>query len=269
MLKLGCWQEFISVRNGSASGRPEWPIPPLELRRIVGPTDPAEFDNPDGGPVFRDIDAPIPLERLYSSVFDFGCGCGRQARQLLQMQQPPSEYVGVDISQGLIRWCKKNLSHPDFRFHHHNVYDSVYAPRNSRARTRPLPFPRNHFTIINAHSVFTHLLIDQAEFYLKELCSLLADDGVISTTWFFFNRTMIPVLAEHQHCLFLNEVHPTQAVYYDWGWLQNLCGQLGLRIAQVDWPKIKGHQNLVVLTKNPSLGLPADRFTPDTNVLGF
>ena len=55
------------------------PMPPLEMRELVGPTDEAAFDNPDG----RLLYAFLPVE-AYESVFDFGCGCGRVARQLVQ-----------------------------------------------------------------------------------------------------------------------------------------------------------------------------------------
>jgi hypothetical protein len=29
------------------------PMPPLELRRLVGPTDPEDFDNPRGEPIYE------------------------------------------------------------------------------------------------------------------------------------------------------------------------------------------------------------------------
>lgn len=268
MVNFAQWRRYIPLR--SAPPRPsEWPLPPEHFRRLVGLADPAYFNNPDGGPAFRDITLPIPQDRLYSRVFDLGCGCGRQARQLVQMRQPPQEYVGVDISKPMIRWCQDNLIHPGFSFHHHDVYDSVYASNNSRHRTRPLPFPRDHFTLLNAHSVFTHLLIDQTRFYLKELRDLATGDGVIRTTWFFFNRDMIPVLNPDQHCMFINDEHPTHAVYYAWSWFQSFTAELGLLVADVQWSPILGHQNTVLLTKDPAIGKPADQFTPSSNVIGY
>lgn len=53
------------------------PIPPFEMRQLVGPTDEAAFENPAGGPILN-----VPRER-FDSVVDFGCGCGRLARQLM------------------------------------------------------------------------------------------------------------------------------------------------------------------------------------------
>ena len=60
------------------------PLPPLELRRMVGPVEPKYFDNPTGQPIIENI----PIDK-YESVLDFGCGCGRIARQLLQQKIRP------------------------------------------------------------------------------------------------------------------------------------------------------------------------------------
>ena len=68
------------------------PIPPLELRELVGPTDPALFDNPDGNLV-----VPGLAPEAFSSVLDFGCGCGRLARQLIQQHPQPEIYLGIDL----------------------------------------------------------------------------------------------------------------------------------------------------------------------------
>ena len=73
-----------SFREGGIPGSSPIPLPPLELRRLVGPTDPADFDNATGRPIYADFDVPL---QAYDTVFDFGCGCGRLARQLL-MQSP-------------------------------------------------------------------------------------------------------------------------------------------------------------------------------------
>ena len=57
------------------------PIPPLEMRALVGQTEPSGFDNPAGAPIFDFVDPSV-----FRSVFDFGCGCGRLARQLIQQK---------------------------------------------------------------------------------------------------------------------------------------------------------------------------------------
>lgn len=55
------------------------PYPPLRLRKSVGPTEEKYYENPSGCLVFE---RNIPAEN-YRTIFDFGCGCGRVARQLI------------------------------------------------------------------------------------------------------------------------------------------------------------------------------------------
>jgi SAM-dependent methyltransferase len=77
------------------------PLPPMELRAWVGPTDEARYDNPGGALVY----AHIPIDN-YRSVLDFGCGCGRVARQLILQYPRPQSYVGLDVHPGAISWSK-------------------------------------------------------------------------------------------------------------------------------------------------------------------
>src|SRR5712664_2038068 len=108
-----------SLKDNSTITAP--PLPPVELRRLVCPVD-SHFDLPDNGAlVFPYLDDP----KLYRAVFDFGCGCGRIARQLMAQEARPKRYVGIDIHRGMIEWCQKNLSptDPAFQFHHHDVWN--------------------------------------------------------------------------------------------------------------------------------------------------
>jgi SAM-dependent methyltransferase len=248
------------------------PLPPLHLRRLVGPVDDASFDNPHGHLVFGDhLPADCNLNTIYQSVFDFGCGCGRHARQFMLQSKPPEYYVGIDISRELIDWCEQHLTphNPNFRFQHHDVYSVNYAPTNSKVRARPIELPDCAFTFINAHSVFTHLFEDQATHYLSELARLAALDGLVRVTFFAMNREWFPPLAEHQHSIFLSETDLTQAVYFDWRWLQQLIAGCGLWVASVGWPK-RGGQFHLFLTKRSDKGTsPFDVWPAPGTVPGF
>jgi len=72
-------------------------IPPMELRQLVGPTEDKDYDNPTGDLVYPQI----PGE-LYETVFDFGCGCGRIARQLMLQRAVPKHYLGIDVNRRMI-----------------------------------------------------------------------------------------------------------------------------------------------------------------------
>src|SRR4051794_40460890 len=104
--RAGRWRLPGLGRDRASGGSlADLPVPPLEMREAVGPTDPAAFDNPTRQPVF-----PGFPDFAYESVFDFGCGCGRLARQMIQQQPRPQRYLGVDLNLPLIEWCQQNLS---------------------------------------------------------------------------------------------------------------------------------------------------------------
>lgn len=223
------------------------PLPPLELRTWVGPTDPADYENPSGTPIYAGFD--IPLE-TYETVFDFGCGCGRVARQLLQQDPKPRRYVGIDVNKGLVEWCQENLSlvDPNFRFFHHDVYSPNYAPGNRLQLALPLPANDGEFTLVIAHSVFTHLTRAQAEYYLSEIRRVLAPRGMVFTSWFFFDRASFPFLPE-VYCLYTSESDFSQAVLFDREWFIATIRNLGLGVRTTRFPWIPGHQWTVSLVK--------------------
>src|SRR4029450_9533168 len=124
-------------------------------------------------PVF---DAVAP--GAYAAVLDFGCGCGRVARQLIQQRPAPGRYLGFDRHAGMVDWCRAHLAPaaPGFEFQHHNVLHPYLNPGGAPGH---LPFPGENeaFTLVVAWSVFTHLLEEDAEFYLREVGRVLSPAG--------------------------------------------------------------------------------------------
>ncbi len=262
--------DFFKAKIKRAGSVP--PIPPVSLRKIVGPTEESFFDNPTGELIWGPLEfTPLKSGEAYESIFDFGCGCGRNARQLMLQSQPPKEYLGIDISKQLIKWAQQNLTtyNENFKFLHHDVYSVTYAPNNSKNRRLPFPAKDTEYSLVNAHSVFTHLYYDQAEFYLKEARRVLRDKGLIRTTWFFFNKKFFPVLAPSQHCLYVNERDPTQAVYYDWEQFLSLIRSLDLAIVSVEWTVVPGFQNIIYLGKLSTFKDISSEVSPPQTIIGF
>jgi SAM-dependent methyltransferase len=218
---------------------------------MVGPTDPEEFDNPRGEPIYERFGL---CHDVYETVFDFGCGCGRLARRLLQQNPRPRRYVGIDVHEGMIEWCKQNLSPIDrnFQFFHHDVYAPSYAPRNRLQLAQPFPVRDGEFSLVIAHSVFTHLLRRQTEYYLREVTRILMPRGMAFTSWFFFDRDSFPFLLEGPFCLFAGETNPTEAVLYDRRWFIATVRHLGLGVRCTTPPGVAGHQWGVFLVRRNS-----------------
>jgi SAM-dependent methyltransferase len=247
------------------------PFPPLPFRQLVSPiVDDSYYDNPTGDYIWGPLQiGPLNLGQAYERILDFGCGCGREARRLMLQREKPASYVGVDINRGMIEWCQKNLRHNGFSFHHHDVWNPNYAPENSKNRYLPITELGTGFTLIEANSVFTHLHDDQTQFYLQEMRSMLAPNGIIRATWFLFNKKGFPVMAENQNTVFVSEVDTTQAVYYDWRYFVTLTRSMGYRIAKIDWAQMLGFHNIICLAHGdlfPDLG---DSVPPGTSVLGY
>lgn len=218
---------------------PVLPIPPLEIRRLVGPTDPAAFDNPDGRLVFPDLSP-----QMYEAVFDFGCGCGRLARQLIQQHPRPFLYVGVDLHPGMIQWCNENLAPhaAHFHFFHHDVQNAVFNPGPDKAKMLPFPVSAGDFSLVVAWSVFTHLTQAQAEHYLREVRRILRPDGLFMSTWFLFDKREFPMLSETDNALYTSDLDPSAAVIFDREWLRRTISAAGLTIISARAPLVRGHQ---------------------------
>jgi SAM-dependent methyltransferase len=244
-------------RLARPSGSP-LPFPPQELRRLVGPLDDRHYDNPSGRPLFPDVPPGA-----YDAVLDFGCGCGRIARQLIQQAEQPSRYLGVDLQREAIAWCNEHLAPraPQFEFRFVDVANRSLNPDASE-RFVPFPAPDGAFSLAIAWSVFTHVLQEEIPLYLAELRRVLRPDGVLRSTWFLFDRATYPMLQDFQHALYVNHHDPTNAVIVDRAWLPVVAREHGLIAANVVLPVVRGYQWIVDLAPvdagRPEVEIPRD-----------
>ncbi len=215
------------------------PFPPLEMLQLVGHTNTHFFDNPSGDFIFENI----PAEN-YEAIFDFGCGCGRIARQLIQQRKRPEQYVGIDIHKGMVDWCQKNLTPraSEFKFLHHDVFNLGLNPGEGKPLTASFPVEAQKFSLVLAWSVFTHLLEPQVDFYLSEVARILRADGVFLSTWFLFDKKYFPMMQEFQNALFINTIDPTNATIFDYTWLRSAAQEKGLKIIHITPPQLRGFQ---------------------------
>jgi len=214
------------------------PLPPREMRMLVGPLEDDAYDNPRGNPVF----AHLPPE-VYESVVDLGCGCGRVARQLIQQRPQPQRYLGLDLHRGMVRWCEQNLapSAPQFRFRHHDVRNVGLNP-DGQALTLPLPVEDDSATLVVGVSVFTHMLPDQTIHYLHEAARVLVPSGLLVATWFLFDKLDFPYMQEFQNALYINLEDPSNAVSFDRTWVRGQARNAGLTIVHAARPAVRGFQ---------------------------
>jgi SAM-dependent methyltransferase len=235
-------------------------MPPLDYRRWVGPVAEAAYDNQDGSLVYPEF----PPER-YASVFDFGCGCGRVARQLILQRPRPKRYVGIDLHHELIAWCQANLqpAAQGFSFHHHDVFDRLQNSDPSKPEVLAFPVEDASVTLFEALSIFTHITQPQIAFYLGEAARVLATDGEMNATFLLFEKDEFAVIAHdaQRNALYIDYDYPSAAVYYDRSWLENTIRQAGLAVRRIaNIPDERGHQFRLILARaaegEPGLALP-------------
>jgi SAM-dependent methyltransferase len=145
-------------------------IPPRRLRVLVGPDPSIERFLEQGRRTTEEIRLTLeslerPLEQ-FSSVLDFGCGCGRQMRWMAELANGRRLH-GTDICADAVRWNQRHL--PFARF-----------TRNGPAP--PLPFDDATFGLVYALSVFTHLSEPAQRAWLAELRRVTLPGGVLLLT---------------------------------------------------------------------------------------
>jgi SAM-dependent methyltransferase len=233
------------------------PLPPLALRQLVGATEESLYDNPEGRPLFG------LAPETYDSVLDFGCGCGRIARQLIQQTPRPRRYLGLDLHRGQVEWCRANLAPhaPGFEFRHQNVFCKGLNPRGTED-VLPFPVPDQSVSLMLAWSVFTHVNEAAAAFYLRETARALRPGGLLFSTWFLFDKADFPMMQTFQNALFINEVDPTNAVIFDKEWLRSTAAAAGLTLERIVAPGIRGYQWQIWMTPRQEGSVDAE-FPPD------
>jgi ubiquinone/menaquinone biosynthesis C-methylase UbiE len=124
-------------------------------------------------------------------VLDIGCGSGRMALALAGYLGSQASYTGLDITEPSVVWCQQHITprFPNFRFLHANLYNKRYNPAgHCLARDYAFPLADRSFDFIFLTSVFTHMLPEDVEAYLREIVRLLRYTGRALFTCFLLNE---------------------------------------------------------------------------------
>lgn len=155
------------ARGGPNRGPDDLPLPPAHLRLLVDGSsgDAARFLDlgTDFAAAIRTAVAEAGGEiESMEAILDFGCGCGRVARNWAGLGAPAIH--GCDYNPDLVGWCADNLPF-------------VEALRNELEP--PTPYEAESFDLVYALSVLTHLTEPLQEAWIAEFRRLLKPGGLL------------------------------------------------------------------------------------------
>jgi SAM-dependent methyltransferase len=202
----------------------------------------------------------------YHAVLDIGSGIGRIAIPLTGYLDQNGRYEGFDVVRRGVEWCQKNISsrHANFQFRYIDLDNDLYKSGGGSARDFTFPYEDNQFDLTVLTSVFTHMLPDEVENYLKEIQRVLKPGGKCFATFFVWNDQA----AQHQnpafafphdkgHYRLMDEQVKSANVAFEEQYLEGIIAQAGLSKQAVhygfwagrDKTACKDFQDIVILRK--------------------
>lgn len=211
-----------------------------------------------------------------SAVLEIGAGLGRIAFPLRYILKDGT-YDGFEIRRDKVEWLQETFSqkYPNFRFTLANIHNTHYNPEGQiRAIDYRFPYPYNAFDTIYAASVFTHLLPDAAENYIREASWVLKPGGRCLFSFFLLDNYRPgeprpqgfadPIFnVDHPFGAYGNEFavsdpdNPEHIAAYSLRLIERFATQAGLELAQAPVPGLWSGsvspwistQDLVILRK--------------------
>jgi ubiquinone/menaquinone biosynthesis C-methylase UbiE len=158
-------------------------------------------------------------------VLDVGCGIGKQAVPLTRYLSTEGSYEGFDIVKEGVHWCQEKITgrFPNFRFKHVDIFNKHYNPEGRALASQwRFPYSDAEFDFVYVISVFTHMLPDAVENYIREIGRVLKPEGMSFMSFFLLNeasvqliargKSTIPLIHEHSGYSVLDPKFPETAI---------------------------------------------------------
>jgi len=205
----------------------------------------------------------------YERVLDVGCGIGRAAVPLTRYLDNRGSYEGFDVLPEWLHWCQKNISrkYPNFHFQLVDVFNHQYNPYGKyKASEFKFPYESGFFDFVFLMSVFTHMLPQDTENYLREISRVLKKGGRCLISFFLLNEESMRLMDagkstfdfkyEFGNYRTVDRDSPELAVCYDEAFVLDLYQKCGLNIKQPvlfgSWcsrSRFYSYQDIIVASK--------------------
>jgi SAM-dependent methyltransferase len=221
-------------------GRQVRRVPPVALMHD-GPQSYREFKQ-NGDEFFRYYVTLCGLQPD-EHILDVGSGIGRKTLPLLGYLSDRGSYDGLELVRSAVEWCaeKYTRQYPNFRFHLIDVHNDLYNPHGKcRAAAYTFPFPDGHFDFVVLNSVFTHMVADEVDHYLREIARVLKSGGRCLVSYFLLNQESLALIEQGRSSIdlrhqigdarALSRQQPEQAIGFQEDYISGLYAHLGLEI---------------------------------------
>lgn len=179
-------------------------------------------------------------------VLDIGSGIGRIAIPLTEYLNQEGAYEGFDVVELGVSWCREQISSrfPHFQFQYIPLANDLYREEGSDAAHFRFPYPDAHFDFAVANSVFTHMLPEEVENYLREIYRTLKPGGKCYATFFLLNEASKRLMEaqpdfqfryDHGHYRLFDEKVKAANVAYEETWLRERAQAAQLSILQTGY----------------------------------
>lgn len=136
-----------------------------------------------------------------SKILDVGCGIGRLAVPLTNYLTAEGGYEGFDIVKKGIDWCNRKITarFPNFHFLWIDLKNDLYnLSTDTEAKNFTFPYAADSFDCIVLTSVFTHMMPNDVDNYLKQISRVMKQDGRCLATFFLLNPEVKKQMEENK-----------------------------------------------------------------------
>lgn len=137
--------------------------------------------------IFHALLASVIKKPSGIQVLDMGCGTGFMAIATSPFLSNGGSYIGIDVSESRVNFCKKNYNRPNYSFLHVNQHNPAYSPHQSN-NTKNIPISDSTIDLFTAISVWTHLNEEDSIQYIKEVERVLSPGGIALITMFVIDE---------------------------------------------------------------------------------